>query len=482
MKKRILLLIVPVMMLASPFHTKEQIKEISASVVKIYTTAVKPDYYRPWQKGHKYSASGTGVIIEGRQILTAAHVVSNAAFLQVKKGNEAKKHIAKVKWIAHEADLALLEVEDEHFYAGTAPQPFGKLPYRQDGVVVYGYPMGGDEISTTKGIVSRIEQTVYAHSYMDNLTVQIDAAINHGNSGGPAFDKEGNIVGIAIQALSGASGIGYLVPVPVIEHFLKDIEDGTYDGYPDDGTRIQNIENEHMRAYYGLKTEDGVLVQYIEKDSSADGILKKGDAVLEIDGIDVAGDNTVKIEGNNRVSSSYLIRKHQVGDSLRMKIMRDKKEMNVSFPLKARRSIVTFEHEKEPRYYIFGGMSFMPLTTNFLLNWGENWYAHAPVNLFYPVLNRHKIDRDITEMIVLNTILPNNENANYTFGHEIVSKINGHKVTSLNALVKLIEKSGTNYIVITFDSGREAVLNRAEAEKTDRETLKQYGIERKQRL
>jgi S1-C subfamily serine protease len=216
--------LLPLFVFGAPFHTKEQIKQISASVVKIYTASVKPDYYSPWKKGNNKSSSGTGVMIDGNLLLTAAHVVSNGTFIQVKKSNDAKKYIAKVKWIAHEADLALLEIKDQSFFDNMTVQTFGGLPYRQDGVVVYGYPMGGDEISTTQGIVSRIEQTTYSHGYMDHITIQIDAPINPGNSGGPAFDSEGKIVGIAIQAISSADGIGYLVPVEVIKHFFEDIK------------------------------------------------------------------------------------------------------------------------------------------------------------------------------------------------------------------------------------------------------------------
>jgi len=481
-KKLLLLLLLPLFVFALPFHTKEQINKISASVVKIYTASAKPDYYRPWQKKGNKLSSGTGVILDKHLILTAAHVVDNGTFIQVKKGKEAKKYIAKVKWIAHEADLALLEIEDKHFFEDVSIPDFGTLPYRQDGVVVYGYPIGGAEISTTKGIVSRIEQQSYTHSGMDHLIIQIDAPINPGNSGGPAFNAEGKVVGIAIQSLNSADGIGYLVPVEVIQHFFTDIKDGVYDGYPDDGIVIQNLENKYLREYYKMGKRDGVLVTHITKNSSSSGYIQKGDVLLEADDINIAGNNTIKLTGNGRVSANYLVRSHQIGDSMKIKILREGKEVDVTFPLKGLVSRVPMQFEKKPQYYIIAGMVFMPLTMNYLQNWGSKWYSKAPLDLIYMTFNESKIDEDIDELVVMSNLLPNNENANYNLSRNVVRKVNGEKVISLNSFVNSIEKSQEEYMKIELDGGITLILNKEKALKSDIETMKKYGITEKQRL
>jgi hypothetical protein len=342
--------------------------------------------------------------------------------------------------------------------------------------------MGGDEISTTQGIVSRIEQTTYSHGFMDHITIQIDAPINPGNSGGPAFDSNGKIVGIAIQSISSADGIGYLVPVEVVKHFFEDIKDGMYDGYPSDGIWIQTLENKNIKDFYNLGDRDGVLITNVRRNSSADGFLQKGDVMLEVDGVDIAGDNTIKLKGNGRSSSNYLIRSHQIGEMLDMKILRDKKEMMVSLPLKGRVSITPLLFEKEPRYYLFGGMIFAPLTVNYLKVWGAGWYSKAPKNLKHIATNQEKIDKDIEELVLLNNILPNDENANYEFGFRMVSEVNGQKVISLNHFVQLIEESKEQYINILFRSEARLILDKEKAFQSDKETMKSYGITVKQRL
>ena len=482
MTKKLLLLLLPLFVWSSAFHNNEQIKQISSSVVKIYTTAVEADYLSPWQKEYSSSSTGTGVIIDDHLILTAAHVVSDGTFIQVKKSNDAKKYTAKVKWIAHEADLALVEVNDKSFFDHTVPQAFGGLPHRQDGVVVYGYPVGGDEISTTQGIVSRIEQTRYSHSYMDHITIQIDAPINPGNSGGPAFDENGKIIGIAIQGLNNSQSIGYLVPVEVIQHFFDDIKDGIYDGYPVDGITIQGLENKNIKDFYHLGERTGILITNIRKNSSADGYLKEGDVILETDGIKVAGDNTVKLKGNGRIASNYLVQKHQIGDIFKVKVLRDTKEMMIKFPLKGHVDTVPYIHEKGARYYMIGGVVFVPLTINFLKVWGKKWTSEGPRELVYLSLNQDKISKDIDEIVVVNDILPNEENANYHLTYKIVTEVDGEKVTSLKQFVDLVNKSTQRYVNILFSSKARLIFDKEKAIQTDDETMKRYGITKKQRL
>lgn len=128
---------------------------------------------------------------------------------QVKRRGDDTKFLAKVLAIGTECDVALLTVDDDAFWEGLRPLEFGGLPRLQDAVAVVGYPIGGDTISVTSGVVSRIEVLSYAHGSTELLGIQIDAAINSGNSGGPVFNSRGECVGIAFQSLTGdAENIG----------------------------------------------------------------------------------------------------------------------------------------------------------------------------------------------------------------------------------------------------------------------------------
>ena len=266
---------------------------INKSIVKIYTVKNNYNYDNPWQMGSQSNGTGSGCIIDGNRILTNAHVISNNTFIQVKKAGEAKRYTARVDSISHESDLAILRVDDQSFFKNSQGIKIGELPQVRDKVAVYGFPTGGDEMSITEGVVSRIEQRNYAHSSANLLTFQIDAAINPGNSGGPVIINN-MIVGVAFQSSVRGENIGYMVPAPIIKHFLTDINNGKYRGFPELGILFQKMENPDIREKYQMKqTHSGILVIGILHESPARDIIKIDDVVLSIDGNDIENDGSV---------------------------------------------------------------------------------------------------------------------------------------------------------------------------------------------
>ena len=193
--------------------------DISNSVVKVFCVQSVPFNAMPWIKFPVPNISGSGFIINGKRILTNAHVVSNQTVIQVQEYGGDKKYSASVYAISHEADIALLVVDDETFFENLTPLDIGRLPKLRDEVSVYGFPEGGDNLSITQGVVSRIEHHKYVHSSKYFLTTQIDAAINSGNSGGPVVSG-GKVIGVATQTLQESENIGYIIPSTVIKHFL----------------------------------------------------------------------------------------------------------------------------------------------------------------------------------------------------------------------------------------------------------------------
>lgn len=148
-----------------------------------------------------------GFVIPGKKILTNAHVVADNTFVLVRKHGSSTKYRAQVEAVGHECDLAILVVESDEFWDGMTFLELGDIPFLQQAVAVVGYPQGGDNISVTKGVVSRVEPTQYVHGATQLMAIQIDAAINPGNSGGPAI-MGNKVAGVAFQNLSGAENIG----------------------------------------------------------------------------------------------------------------------------------------------------------------------------------------------------------------------------------------------------------------------------------
>src|SRR3982751_3447081 len=260
---------------------------IQKSLVRITATEVEPDYRAPWNSGGIQRGIGAGFVIDGNRIMTNAHVVSNSRYLTVERDGDPNKYPATVLFVAHDCDLALLKVASADFFKNMVPLTFGGIPALETTVSAYGYPLGGDRMSVTTGIVSRIDFQLYTHSSVDShLAIQISAQINPGNSGGPVM-QDAQVVGVAFQGYSGdvAQGVAYMIPTPVIRRFLKDIEDGHYDRYVDLAITYTKLQNPAQRRFLGLTDDDrGVLVSSVVAAGPSDGVLKSGDVLLSIEG------------------------------------------------------------------------------------------------------------------------------------------------------------------------------------------------------
>src|SRR5258707_11564709 len=235
---------------------------VQKSLVRITATSVEPDYKAPWNSGGIQRGVGAGFVISGNRILTNAHVVSNSRYLTVEREGDPNKYPATVQFVAHDCDLALITVSAPDFFKNMLPLKFGGIPALESTVSAYGYPIGGERMSVTTGIVSRIDFQLYTHSSIDqHLPVQISAQINPCNSGGPVM-QNAKVVGVAFQGYSGdiAQGVAYMVPTPVIRRFLKDIEDGRYNGYVDLGVTYTKLLNPAQRRFLGVQDDDRGLL------------------------------------------------------------------------------------------------------------------------------------------------------------------------------------------------------------------------------
>ena len=453
------------------------------SIVKVYSTIQQYDYQMPWQVGSPGSATGSGFIVRRNRILTNAHVVSNTRFLEVQKAGDAKRYAAQVSFVAHDCDLAVLAVSDPEFFRGTRPLEIGTaLPALNDEVSVLGYPMGGTRISITRGVISRIDYSVYSHSGVDShLVLQVDAAINPGNSGGPVM-YQGKVVGVAFQALTQGQNIGYAIPIPVIRHFLADIEDGTYNGYPELGVGYFDLRNPALQQDLHLPpARTGVTLYYIDPFGSAWGHLRPRDVITTIDGYPVANDGTIRLDGNT-VEFMELLERKQWGDAIALGVWRDGVATNLAIPLRNRFDpfIYRNSYDKRPRYFIAAGLVFCPLTSEFLRSVaGELAGAGAQHLLYYS--QYAKIDGLYTnrdEFVVLADRLAHPINT-YSDGfvNAILSEVNGQPIRNLADVKAALSRPSNGYDVIGFEGRHDKLILKADAVgQANDEILQEYGI------
>ncbi|XP_038891212.1 protease Do-like 10, mitochondrial isoform X2 [Benincasa hispida] len=319
---------------------------------------------------------------------------------------------------------------------------------------------GGDNISVTKGVVSRIELTQYVHGASQLMAIQIDAAINPGNSGGPAI-MGNKVAGVAFQNLSGAENIGYIIPVPVIRHFIAGVEEsGKYVGFCSLGLSCQITENVQLRNHFKMGPGmTGVLVNKINPLSDAYDILKKDDIILAFDGEPIANDGTVSFRNRERITFDHLVSMKKPNEKSVLKILRDGEVHELSITLRPLRPLVpVHQFDKLPSYYIFAGLVFIPLIQPYLHEYGEDWYNTSPRRLCERAL-RELPKKPGEELVILSQVLMDDINAGYERLAELqVMKVNGVEVENLKHLCQLVDKSEDS-VRFDLDDERVIVLN-----------------------
>jgi S1-C subfamily serine protease len=469
---------------ASPLLARQR-SPSGTSVVKVYCTVQRQDPSTPWQSGRLGGGTGSGFIIPGRRILTNAHVASDVRFLQVQKEGDPSRFVAKVdqQLVGHDCDLAILTVDDASFFNNTAPLRFADdLPALNDEVTVIGYPMGGSRLSVTRGVVSRIDYGIYAHSGVDqHLIMQVDAAINPGNSGGPIFFKD-RVVGVAFQGLAIGDNIGYGIPLPVIQHYLNDVKDGRYNGYPELGVAYLSTENAALRQDLGITNHNnGIVVHYVDPFGAAKDKLFERDVLLSIEGHTIANDGSVLLE-KNRVDFSELIERKQWGECVMLDVWRSNRAERISIPLSNPPDPFVYRntYDQPPEYVIRAGLVFSPLMRDYLRIRERDLGEANAHQLLY--LSRYakldKLHKDVDEFVVLIHRLPHPINTYADrFMDGVVSKVNDIRIQRLSDLVTAFNRSTNGFHVIKFSGIPDPLILDASMEKgTAPELLKAYNV------
>jgi S1-C subfamily serine protease len=457
---------------------------VQKSLVRITATEVAPDYRAPWNAGMLGRGIGAGFVIDGNRIMTNAHVVSNSRYLTVERDGDPNKYPAKVLFVAHDCDLALITVDSPSFFKNMLPLKLGGIPELESTVSAYGYPIGGERMSVTTGIVSRIDFQLYTHSSIDqHLAIQISAQINPGNSGGPVM-QNAKVVGVAFQGYSGdvAQGVAYMVPTPVINRFLKDVSDGRYDGYVDLGITFAKLQNPAQRRFLGLKDDGhGVLVETVVAAGPCAKLLRPGDVLLSIDNHPIASDGNVDLEGEHVEMPEVVERKFK-GDHVKFDIWRDKQSISGSVQLDTVPPYLMQSHKYDvrPRYVVYGGLLFQPLSLDLL-------EAYQPGDLrlrhFFDFYVIDQLYLEHPDVIVLTNILPDPINTYLApYRGQIVDDINGKKIRTLDELAEMFAQPVDRFVINMIGDGPPLVLDPKQVEAARERIKTRYNVVREENL
>jgi hypothetical protein len=229
----------------------------------------------------------------------------------------------------------------------------------------------------------------------------------------------------------------------------------------------------------------GVIITEVEKVPGKTSLLKPRDLILKVDGfeIDIEGDYNDPLYGNLSLEN-LATRNKWAGDTVRLTIWRDGKQMELDYQLPksdyAAKLVPQAIFDQEPEYYLIGGLLFQPLSEPYLRSWGPDWRRAVPFRLSYQTHRGRTPER--SSLIILSQVLPDPYNLGYNDHRYLaVDKVNGQNIGKLTDLADALKKPINGFHVIEFQKGdslRRIVLDAEEAEAATRRILERFGIEK----
>ena len=513
--------------------TTQQTAPLLSSVVKFFTTSVGPNYQSPWQRQREQKSTGTGFAIDLSDVttrslppncprivlLTNNHVIRNATTVRILRHGQPGKFIGRILCASPECDLAIVAVEDPNFWTSVTPLRFAfdlhtaangaTLPELGNGVTAIGYPMGGENISVTRGVVSRIDLLDYTSLNPSGklLVVQIDAAINPGNSGGPVTNPKQQCVGVAFAGATRGQSIGYIIPLPVLRMFVLNSFDyltsascvhgvNPFPRLASLGLALQTTESPSLRKHYKLTgTTDQRLGMLVLKDPPVSSPCGRGtnkiqanDIVVSIGGSSVSEDGTVEVRPGSRVSLLYSVCMRRPGEEFTIVIVRDGKEQHITIAAAPVPRLVPRMHgvDAVPSYLVVGGLVFVPLSLPWIRKAGGSNMGQSAIAALLTYAEKD-LEKDGQQMIVLSTVLSHDVNFGYEkFSGEVLKTLDGVEVFNLKHLNELIQKKDVvgaysyehRLLSFEFDSSRRILLSREGALDAEQEILERHSIPR----
>eukprot|EP00497_Spongosphaera_streptacantha_P004868 TRINITY_DN579_c0_g1_i1.p1 TRINITY_DN579_c0_g1~~TRINITY_DN579_c0_g1_i1.p1 ORF type:complete len:444 (-),score=70.88 TRINITY_DN579_c0_g1_i1:85-1416(-) len=406
--------------------------------------------------------------------------------VRIRKPVDPVKYRAKVLAISRETDLALLTVPEEAFWKGTIALSIREpLPMLDTDVVCLGYPKGADGMSITRGVVSRLSLRPATEGGPAILHIQIDAAINSGNSGGPTVDKEGQVLGVSRATLTKAQNIGYIISTGVLQNFLHHYESwGQYRGTPRMLFRCQTLENPSLRKALKMPTDcrNGIRVVDTAPLCFLKNCIKKDDVLVDIDGHKMANDGTIPVSAitgcearsEERISFQQLVSQRIVGEKLRLGILREGARLEAEVTLEQPDHLIPVQHGFDcwPSYFIVGGLVFVPLTRPYCK---EAFKRRAMLPAMLKRMDEFKQYKG-EQIIVLARILSHELNFGYNCLRNIIDSFNGVKLHNLAHLAWLVRHSKGEVYDFEAADGNRIVLNTQECAEGQKEIFAAHNI------
>ncbi len=466
-------------------------KAAELSVVRVASTNQAHDLIRPWAKKAPFTRRGLGAVLAKNRVLVTAELIQNYNYVELEKAESGERMAARVLCVDHEANLALLEPTDPKFLAGSKPFELTSDAAVADRLNILQLE-SNDALVSTPGPIGTIEVARYQVDDTAFLLYRLNVALQTKDSSFTApVLKDGKLAGMLLR-FSPQTQTADVIPAPIITHFLKDYDDGTYSGFPRAGFMFASTRDVQLRHYAGMSPGNGgvFITEVVEDSPAAKAGLKAGDALLAI------GDTPLDQDGNyneplyGRINASHLLNvRHQVGDKVSFKILREGKPQTLEVTLSRRAAkdyaVTPYAFDTAPRYFILGGIILQELSRAHLKEWGGDWRKTAPQRLvLYDQLQAQLVKGDRKRVVFLSQVLPTAATVGYNeLSFLVVRAINGVTLNSLDDVEKGVAAAQNGFHKIEFeDHPKEIYLDAKTTAEVDQLVRKTYRLPSLQRL
>lgn len=461
-------------------------ESLIASVIRVNSTAQNWNVSQPWDKTAPTSRSALGALLSGNRVLTTADMATNVTYIELENADSTLSVPAKVIAIDYEANLALLEADngnDDDFFEGFQAIEIGKPIKIGDTLDIWqlednGMPIVTPSIIQSVDILSSFSAGHYFLTYRAKGSMQ-----SASNSYTLPAIKDGKLIGL-LTSYDNDEQILDIVAPEIITAFLKDAEDGDYQGFPAIGIGVSFTVDPSFRSWLKLSDDTGGLyVTQVRKESPAEKAgIEKGDVITKIGEHEIGRRGYYTDKNYGRLYWSHLIRGvEKVNNTIELTVIRDTKEQVISATLErpVAKLVSSNTYDQAPPYLVKGGFIFQELTRSYLKAFGDDWQSKAPLDLLDVLSSPEDYEEGRNKVVLLTATIPTPATTGYeSLRSYIIKSVNGQIIADIPSLITAFKTTGEDGLhTIEIENGRPETiyLDAATSDTVDADLL-QRGI------
>lgn len=460
-------------------------KASNRSVVRVNVTSQVYDFSRPWLKRAPFSRSALGVVLEGCRVLVTAELVANHNVIELEMAETGRKAPASLVAVDYQSNLALIETSDKAFADELVPVTVTAEAKPGDRIQIWQLESNGLLVQTD-GTVTTVTLDRYPDEISYLMTYRIAVSLQYRDSSFVVpVVLNGALAGL-LTRYDTKTQSGQAIPGPIIEAFLTRVEKLPEPIFPYIALSYAMMRDPELRAFTKLPNDKGgVYVTDVAAGSWGETAgLKKGDVILAIDGMEIDQDGSYQDPKHGKLELEHLLSGGAaVGQTRTFLIWRDGVPTEIKATLTGKKASdfvsPPFIVDEAPDYEILGGLVFQELSRSFLKQWGQNWRTAAPQKLVYLDEFQGELFRGQKRRIVfLGQVLPSNGTLGFeSLGSQVVSRINGVDIRSLDDVRRAIAEPSNGFHRIEFeDSPRMIFVDADQVKREEPEIRKAFRI------